>query len=159
MNFRREPIRSRKLLDSAKGQTCTLEFVGVCNHDPETTVSCHIHDETFGMAMKADDTATVHGCSSCHVFMDQGGWIGKVSQTVMLRHILRAIFRTMRNRIERGLIVIPSDPERLSSERPVKPRKPRDERRKIPAGRPLESRSNLPPKGSRKFPHRRSEQT
>lgn len=38
-------------------------------------------------------------------------------------------------------------------------RKSRDKRRKVPGGRPLESRSNWPPKGSRKFPHRRSEQT
>src|SRR3569832_2336118 len=102
MNFRREPIRSRKLLDSAKGQPCTLEFVGVCSHDAETTVSAHIHDETFGMAMQADDFATVHSCLNCHVYMDPGGCIGMISQTVLLSHILRAVFRTIRNRIERG---------------------------------------------------------
>lgn len=134
---RREPIRSRKLLDSAKGQPCTLEFVGVCNHNPETTVSCHIHDETFAAAMKADDTATVHGCSACHVYMDQGGWIGHISQTVLLRTILRAVFRTMRNRIERGLMIVPLDPEQLHHDKSTPPRKPPAERKKIPQ-RPTE---------------------
>ena len=50
-NFRREPIRSRKYLNGSRGQPCTLEFVGVCYHDPETSVACHIHDESFGKSM------------------------------------------------------------------------------------------------------------
>lgn len=145
-NFRRDPLRSRKLLDSARGQPCTLEFVGVCSHDPETTISAHIHDETFGMAMKADDTATVHACDRCHMYMDQGGWIGQISQTVLLRYILRAIFRTLRNRIERGLIIVPLDPERLSHDRPVKARKPKAQRAKVAPSRPLESRPTEWPK-------------
>lgn len=107
-NFRREPIRSRKLLDSAKGQPCTLEFVGVCNHNPETTVSCHITDESFGMGMKADDSSTVHGCSACHMFLDHG-WAGRITETERLQHILRAILRTTRNRIDRGLMVVSQD--------------------------------------------------
>jgi len=143
-NFRREPIRSRKLLDSARGQPCTLEFAGICSHDSETTVSAHIHDETFGMARKADDFATVHACDRCHMFMDQGGWIGKISQTVLLRHIQRAIFRTMRNRIERGLVIIPLDPERLAHDKPVSPRKPKEQRRAVGKSRPMESRSEWP---------------
>lgn len=144
------PIRSRKLLDSARGQPCTLEFVGVCNHDPETTVSCHISDEQRGGGQKADDTNTVHGCSACHMFMDQGGWINRISQAVLRWHIIRAMQRTLRNRIERGLIVIPLDPERLAHVRPAKQRKPPEQREKIaqrdrpwPAGRKLVSRSSL----------------
>ena len=146
---RTEPIRSRKLLDSAKGQPCALELVGVCNHDPETTVSCHISDEQRGGGQKADDTNTVHGCGACHMFMDQGGWIGVISQAVLRWHIIRAMQRTLRNRIDRGIIVVPLDPERLSSDRPAKPRKPAAERTKIqsrgfePGHRPLRSRNTL----------------
>lgn len=142
--FRQRPIRSRKLLDSAKGQPCTLEFVGVCNHDAATTVSCHVRDELFGMSQKADDTSTVHGCSACHMYMDQGGWVGSISQTVLLRHVLRAMQRTLRNRVERGIIVIPLDPDHLSHEKPIKPRKPREQRAKVGPSRPLESRSSWP---------------
>ena len=143
-----EPLRSRKLLDSAKGQPCTLEFYGVCNHNPETTVSCHLHDDQFGMGQKADDSSSVHGCSACHAFLDHG-WVGNISETVRLRHVLRALQRTTRNRIERGFMVVAVDPERLSSERPTKPRKPAAERIKIPSRgfepghRPLRSRNNL----------------
>lgn len=139
MNFRREPIRSRKLLDSARGQPCTLEFTGICNHDPETTVSAHIHDESFGKAMKADDTSTVHACLACHSFLD-AGWPGKISQALLRWHIIRAMQRTLRNRIERGIVVIPLDPERLSHDKPVKPRKAPELRRKVPPGRKLQSR-------------------
>ena len=129
MTQRREPIRSRKLLDSAKGQPCDLNFI-VCNHDPETTVSCHIHDESFGAGRKADDTSTIHGCLNCHMFLDHG-WVGKMEWATVQQHIIRGLQRTLRNRIDRGLIVIPRDAERLSSERPIAARKPRDQRAKI----------------------------
>lgn len=124
---RREPIRSRKLLDSARGQPCTLQFE-VCNSDTETTVSCHIHDETFGMAMKADDFDTVHGCHACHMYLDHG-WAGKISQAILLRHILRAVQRTNRNRRDRGLIVIQEDLKPRPRETP--PRKPKEQRAPI----------------------------
>ena len=139
MTQRREPIRSRKLLDSARGQPCDLNFT-VCNHDPETTVSCHIHDESFGAAQKADDTSTIHGCSSCHMFLDHG-WVGKIEWAVVQFHIIRGLQRTLRNRIDRGLVIIPRDPERLSSERPVPARKPPAERKPVPQRR----REKAPP--------------
>jgi hypothetical protein len=72
---RREPIRSKKYLDGSKGQPYTLEFVGICNHNPETTVACHWDDESFGMAQKADDLTAVDGCANCHAFLDVGGSI------------------------------------------------------------------------------------
>lgn len=141
-----EPIRSRELLDSARGQPCTLEFVGICDHGP--AISAHIHDECFGMGQKADDTSTVHACDRCHMFMDQGGWIGVISQAVLRWHIIRAMQRTLRNRIDRGLIVIPLNPERLSHNRPAKARKPPEQRAKIP------QRTDAWPAQARKIPSR-----
>lgn len=47
--------------------------------------------------------------------------------------VLRAYQRTIRRLVQRGIIVVPMDAERLSSEKPVKPRKPADQRAKIPA--------------------------
>ncbi len=108
-NFRHEPIRSRKLLDSAKGQPCEIRIPGGCNHDPETTVSCHVHDDSFGMAQKADDSSTFHGCAACHSFLDTGAWLGKFTEAQMLRMILRAILRTLRNRIDRGFLPVDRD--------------------------------------------------
>lgn len=46
--YREPEIRSRKYLDGARGETCKLRFVGICNGDPETTVACHVHDQSFG---------------------------------------------------------------------------------------------------------------
>lgn len=146
-----EPIRSRKLLDSARGQPCTLEFVGVCSHDPETTVSAHIHDEQFGKGQKADDTSTVHACDRCHMFLDWG-WVGKISLELRHWHIIRAMQRTLRNRIERGLVVVPLDPERLSHDKPVKPRKPKAQRKPIQSRGFVDGPSR--PIASRPFPKR-----
>lgn len=142
-NFRREPIRSRKLLDSAKGQPCDLNFA-VCNHDPETTVSAHIHDESFGGGRKADDTSTIHSCANCHMFLDHG-WAGKIEWSVVQFHIIRGLQRTLRNRIDRGIVIVPLDAERLSSERPVPARKPPAARVRIPSNpdRKIQSRNTL----------------
>jgi len=147
-NFRREPFRSRKLLDSARGQPCTLEFVGICSHDPETTISAHIHDESFGKGMKADDFSTVHACDRCHMFMDHG-WVGKMSVALLRWHIIRAMQRTIRNRVERDLIFIPQDAPTPSRAKPTPPRKPKEKRQPIHSrgfpeqSRPLRSRNNL----------------
>lgn len=147
-NFRREPIRSRKLLDGARGQPCDLNFAGICNYDPATTVACHVHDESFGGGRKADDTSTIHGCSACHAFLDHG-WVGKVEWSVVQFHIIRGLQRTLRNRIERGLVVVPRDIEQPRAAAPVKSRKPPAQRQPIPF-----RADPWPPKGSRKVPSR-----
>lgn len=142
-NLRQEPIRSRKLLDSARDQMCTLRIPGVCNRDPSTTVSCHVHDDIFGAARKADDTSTFFGCSSCHAFLDTGAWLGKFTEAQMLRMILRAVLRTQRARVLMGVIKIDLDRAGKPKSRTVKPRKPKAERQKIPAGRRLQTANRL----------------
>lgn len=154
MTFRREPIRSRKLLDSARGAECTMRVPGVCNCDWSTTVSAHIHDETFGMGEKADDCASVHACAACHAWLDQGLWLGTMSEADMLRLILRAMQRTVRDRILREIMRIDLDKPKPFAERKTTPRKPKDLRTKVGPSRPLESASNWPPKGSRKIQNR-----
>jgi hypothetical protein len=154
VNFRREPIRSRKLLDSARGAQCTMQVPGVCNHDPSTVVSAHIHDETFGFGEKADDSSTVFACHACHAWLDQGLWLGKMSEAEVLRIVLRAMQRTMRARILGDVMKVELDKPKPFAERKTKPRKPTDLRAKVSPGRPLQSASNWPPKGSRKIPSR-----
>lgn len=141
-NFRRAPIRSRHLLDSAKGEPCTLCIPGICNRDPATTVSCHVHDETFGMSEKADDCSTFHGCSACHRYLDTGAWLGKMSEADMLKLILRAIQRTMRNRILRGFMAVKLD--KPPKPKAAKPRPPKAQRAKFGKGPPITNRSNWP---------------
>lgn len=64
---RMTPIRK-----AARGQDCTLQILGVCNGDPETTVLCHSNQlsDGKGMGLKAPDTAACFGCSSCHDVLD-----------------------------------------------------------------------------------------
>lgn len=156
LSFRQPEIRSRKYLDGSRGQPCCLRFVGICNHDPETTVACHIHDGNFGLSRKAHDVSIIDGCSACHEFLDHG-WVGKISRTVRLEHVIRGLQETLVNRIRRGIVVIPLDPERLSHDKPVKPRKPKGQRRQVPgAGRKIESRNDLRRKSER---NRSSEET
>lgn len=123
-DFKREPIRSRALLNSARGQPCAMKFPNVCNGDWSTTVSAHIIDETAGMGIKADDTSTVHCCESCHTYYDQKRWIGELSKAVVLDIVLRAMQRTLRNRVERGILTINARPY-VSRKPPTKTRQPR----------------------------------
>lgn len=152
-NFRREPIRSRKLLDSAKGQPCELRLPGFCQGGTEATVSCHVRDDSYGLGVKADDYSTFHGCSACNIAYDTGAWLGKISVEDMLRMVLRALQRTWRNRVERGFIRIDEDKPRPLAQRPTPPRKPKSERARVAQGRPLRGRSDWP-KG-RKIENRR----
>lgn len=137
-------IRSKKNTQAAKGQPCTLRFFGICqdNADHETSVFAHIHDASFGMGMKADDVSGCDSCHACHMFLDHG-WVGKISETLRLRHIIQGLQETLRNRIERGIIFIQQDKPKTYK---PKQRKPRSERAPIKsrtsfgAGRKLQSR-------------------
>lgn len=57
-----------KYTKSAKGQECQIRIPGVCNHNPETTVPCHLNGA--GMALKHLDIHQAFGCSSCHDIVD-----------------------------------------------------------------------------------------
>lgn len=64
---RMTPIRR-----AARGQDCTLQFDGICNHDPATTVLCHSNylADGKGMGLKAPDSAAAFGCAACHDVLD-----------------------------------------------------------------------------------------
>lgn len=101
------PIRSKKLRSAARGQPCTGNFPGICNYDPETVVLAHLHDETFGMGMKADDTSAIHLCSDCHRAYDlhKTG----LDDATLNAMIVRALQRTIRNLTMRKVIIVPLD--------------------------------------------------
>lgn len=151
--FRREPIRSRKLLDSAHGAPCTMQVPGVCNRDPASVVSAHLHDESFGMGEKADDSSTVHSCLNCHTWLDRAEWLGKTSEADVLRIMLRAMQRTLRYRILNAFMVVDLDKPATLHDRKAKPRKSKELRAAVAPGRPIEGRGDWP-KG-RKIPGRK----
>ena len=96
------PIKSKKLRDSAKGQECTFNIVGVCNYNPETVVLCHINTEGGKMGGKTDDISAAFGCSDCHFWIDQN----QGSEEESLFYKLRALIRTHLIWIEQGLMCI-----------------------------------------------------
>jgi hypothetical protein len=101
-----KPIRSQKLRDSARGEACTLDIPGICNGNPETTVLCHLPDESHGMSRKSDDICTAYGCSACHDAIDNRSNSLSVTDAEMMWYLRRAQNRTLRRMIEKGLIKI-----------------------------------------------------
>ena len=97
--------RSPALRKSAKGETCTLQIVGVCNHNPETTVLAHLPDESKGMGRKSDDWISAYSCSACHDMID--GRVKRIIPELELEwYMRRGMTRTWRKLIEMGAIVI-----------------------------------------------------
>lgn len=52
----------------AMGKPCLIRVPGVCNHNPETTVLCHLNGA--GLAVKHHDLFGAWGCSNCHDAVD-----------------------------------------------------------------------------------------
>ena len=100
-------MRSQAMRDSAMGEECTFRIPGVCNGNPDTTVLCHLPDESHGMGRKSDDISAAYGCSSCHDVLDgrisNAGWDGEKNKDWYMR---RATIRTWRRMIESGIIKI-----------------------------------------------------
>lgn len=98
-------VVSTKLRNSAKGQDCTFAIPGVCTHDRETVVLCHIRDEAKGLGNKANDWSAAFGCSACHDAIDQH----RMPRADELAYSLRAMQRTHAIWQSKGLMVIPQD--------------------------------------------------
>lgn len=107
---KRVAIRSKKLRNAARGQACTLQFPGICNGDPETTVLAHIHDDGFGKGIKADDISGVHACGACHMALDEHRT--GLEPADLEKAIRIALQCTVRRLIDMGLVVVPRDVER-----------------------------------------------
>lgn len=99
-------IKSKKLRDSARGQQCTLNIVGVCNYDPETTILAHLPDETKGMGKKADDLSSCYACGACHDVIDGRRKWPNDEQDHAEWYYRRAQTRTWRILFEHGVLAI-----------------------------------------------------
>ena len=64
-------MKTTKIRQSARGEVCTFQLPGICNHDPETTTLCHAPHIDKGMGIKGPDTWAAYGCSACHDEMDR----------------------------------------------------------------------------------------
>lgn len=129
-------IRSQAVLGSARGAPCTARFPGICNGNAETTVWCHLNGHAFGKGagIKAHDILGFQGCSSCHAYYDVGhGTRPLMSEADLLWAVLGAVTETWVRLIAAGIVTVPQDKPKPSHERPAPPRKPVEQRAKVPS--------------------------
>lgn len=91
--------RSKKIMNSAKGEDCTLRLVGICNFNPETTVAAHV-GRVRGVGIKCSDICVVYACSECHREIDSHG------RAEYADDVNRAWEETLNKLFEKGLIGI-----------------------------------------------------
>ncbi len=60
------------LRKAARGRDCQMRLAGICNHNPETVVLCHIRrGHVAGKGQKPFDLIGVVACSDCHREIDR----------------------------------------------------------------------------------------
>jgi len=97
-------IISNKIRASAREEPCTLQIVGVCNHNWQTTVLAHLPDESNGMGTKPDDISACYACSSCHDAIDRRTLAPAMTELDREFYMRRAMVRTWRRLVEKGII-------------------------------------------------------
>lgn len=72
--FKKTAIRSRAILNAARGEDCTLRVPGVCLNESDTVVACHSnsHEDGHGKGIKSADIYVAFGCARCHAWLDNG---------------------------------------------------------------------------------------
>ena len=93
------------LREAAKGRPCTIQIYGVCNHNPETSVLCHLPGP--GIGVKADDRHAAIGCSACHDVVDGRSQPPRslgFSRMELKVLFLEAVWRTQNVWIKEGLM-------------------------------------------------------
>lgn len=99
------PVRSRKIMESAKGEVCQLRLSGICNSDTSTTVFAHAPSQFKAMSLKGNDFWGMYACSNCHDVID-----GRVASTCTNKYLelscYSAIEMTIFKLIKKGIITI-----------------------------------------------------
>ena len=94
-----------KLRKAARGQECTIQLHPYCNGNTETTVLAHAPSEDKGWAIKSADWWGADSCSDCHDIVDGRRKVDIDRNEIYQCHI-RGVHRTIKRRIEQGLIKI-----------------------------------------------------
>ena len=92
-----------KITKSANGEHCTIRLPGICNHNPDTVVFCHINGIRHGHGVGVKTHFGAYGCSSCHDAID--GRVKTQYQAVELKNALyEAVLETLSKLIDKGLV-------------------------------------------------------
>jgi len=90
-----------KIRQSAREEECTVRIIGICNHDPQTTVLAHLGGAGWGR--KQNDIHGAYCCSSCHDAVDGRRKTEYDKDSLKLWH-LEGVIRTQTILLEKGLI-------------------------------------------------------
>ena len=102
-SYKSQPVRSKKLRDSAKGEACTLRLPGVCSGDTATTVLAHLPFGGRGTGLKASYDHAVYACDACHSVLD-GRVKARVSREEIYECCIRGLAETHERMRQMGLI-------------------------------------------------------
>lgn len=97
------PVRSKKLRDSARDESCTLRLPSICSGDPATTVLAHLPFGGRGVALKASDDHAVYACDACHSVLDSRTR-ARIDRAELYECCLRALAETHERMRQKGLI-------------------------------------------------------
>ncbi len=94
------------IMDAAKGEQCTLNMVGVCIHDPETSVMAHLPDGTGGSNRLTGPLSIAIACYACHGELDSPSNHRQVTELDREFYMRRGLMRTLDRLIDKGLIQV-----------------------------------------------------
>lgn len=102
------PIRSARIREAARGQSCTVRIPGVCNNAGETTILAHFSYASSGMGTKPSDLASAAFCCfGCHEIVDRRA---KRPHGVLQEDIewckARGMAETIARLVEMGIVTI-----------------------------------------------------
>lgn len=101
--LKRQRYENKKILQSAKGESCSLRFEG-CKNDKETVVWCHSPFEHSGMAQKSDDFIGCYGCHHCHDILDGRKFHQNYNDVARFWHFHQAMKRSLRKLFDKGIL-------------------------------------------------------
>lgn len=88
----------------ARDKPCMVRLVGICNHNPETTVLAHVRVVGIsGMGMKSPDLLGAWCCSSCHDAIDRRSNMDLDRDFVRLAHF-EGVARTIKSLTDMGIL-------------------------------------------------------
>ena len=96
-------MKSKKIRDSARGEECTMQVFGVCNHNTDTTVYAHLNYEGGAMGAKSPDYSGCYACSDCHDFLDGRNYYEHPEKKEIEWYKGRALQRTVKRLLEKGV--------------------------------------------------------
>lgn len=99
-------IRSKAIRNAAKGQDCTVNIVGVCNHNPETVVFAHYPSEGKGMGIKSSDICGGFCCDGCHSALDGRTKHANLDYGEREFYMRRSMVRTLEKLVEMGILTV-----------------------------------------------------